>query len=178
MKIVLLVSLGLAIGGLSGMLGIGGGVLLLPALVWLFDLKQPQAAGITLAVLAVPVTMPSVWQYYRMEVIRGEHLLMAAWIVGAFAVGGFLGATLHEHVPDSLLRVGFGLIMIYVAVRFILGSNHEVASAAAGVGAMALALLGYFGLRALGRRHLARPDLGQHIREAEKQGRGDIEYHI
>ena len=60
MKYLLFLTLGLTIGGLSGMLGIGGGVLLLPALIWLFDLKQAQAAGITLAVLAVPVTLPGV----------------------------------------------------------------------------------------------------------------------
>jgi hypothetical protein len=140
MKILLLVTLGLTIGVLSGTLGIGGGVLLLPALMWLFDLKQGQAAGITLAVLSVPVTLPGVWRYYDYGVIQGEHLRMAAWIAGAFAVGTFLGASVHNHLPAPLLRVGFGLLMIYVAVRLIMQSSPEVAITAAGVSALTVAL--------------------------------------
>jgi uncharacterized membrane protein YfcA len=175
---VLFLALGLAVGVVSGMIGIGGGVLLIPALVWFFDLKQSQAAGITLAVLAVPVTLPAVWQYHQQKLISGEHLAMAAWIAAAFAVGTFLGASVHAYLPTSVLRVGFGMVLIYVAFRFILGANHEVAIAAWALLANAAALALYLGLRALGRRHLSRPDLAKYIADAEKQGLGEIEYHI
>lgn len=178
MKYVLFLALGLTVGGISGLLGIGGGVLLLPALIWLFDLKQAQAAGVTLAVLSVPVTLPGAWQYYNEKLIRAEHLRMAVWIAVAFAVGTFLGAKLQSHVPASVLRVAFGLLMIYVAIRMILNSSSEVAIAAAGVGTMAVALLAYFGLRALGRHHGSKPELGEKVRDAQRQGRGEIEYHI
>ena len=178
MKVVLLLGLGLTIGGLSGLLGIGGGVLLLPSLVWFFGMKHSEAAGITLAVLAVPVALPSVWRYYQERMINGDHLLMAAWIAVAFAVGGYLGASARVHVPDSPLRVGLGLVMIYVAVRFMVQAESTVAAAAAGGAAMMVALLAYFGLRVLGRRHLSRPNLGPYIQAAKQQGRGEIEYHI
>ncbi len=175
---VLLLVLGLMIGTLSGMLGIGGGVLLLPALVLLCDLKQSQAAGITLAVLAVPVTLPGVWQYHQQELIRSEHLRMAAWIAAAFAIGTFLGAGVHEHIPVAALRIGFGMVMIFVALRFILGSDHDVAVAAWGLLGVCAALAGYLGLRAMGRRYLSRPELGKFIEDAEKHELGEVEYHI
>ena len=178
MKILPCFALGLVIGSLSGTLGIGGGVLLLPALVWLFGLKQPEAAGVTLAVLAVPVTLPGVLQYYRLDVIRSEHLQMAAWIAVAFAVGAYVGAGSHRYLPAAALRVGFGLLMVYVGVRLIVSASSEAANAAAGLTTAALALLAYLGLRALGRKHLSPPRLSDQIRAAQQQGRGDIEYHI
>jgi uncharacterized membrane protein YfcA len=175
---VYFLALGLAVGAVSGMIGIGGGVLLIPALVWFFDLKQSQAAGITLAVLAVPVTLPAVWQYHQQKLIGGEHLVMAAWIAAAFAVGTFLGARVHNYLPMSALRVGFGMVLIYVAFRFILGANREVAVAAWALLGDAVALAGYLGLRALGRRYLSRPELAKYIADAEKHGMGEVEYHI
>jgi hypothetical protein len=178
MQLLLFLALGLIIGGISGMLGIGGGVLLLPALIWLFGLEPRQAAGVTLAVLAVPVTLPGAWQYYEGRLIRSEHLRMALWIAIAFGVGTYLGARVQGYVPAAVLRVSFGLLMIYVAVRLILNSSSDVAVAAAGLSSMAVALTVYFGLKVLGRRHMLRPDLGAQIRAAQEQGRGDIEYHI
>jgi uncharacterized membrane protein YfcA len=173
-----LLALGLAIGAASGLIGIGGGVLLVPALVWFFDLKQSQAAGITLAVLAVPVTLPAVWQYHQQALISTEHLRMAAWIAGAFAIGTFLGANLHAYLPATALRIGFGMVLIYVAFRFILGANREVAVAAWALLGDAIALATYVGLRAVGRRYLARPDLVKYIAAAEQHGMGEVEYHI
>jgi uncharacterized membrane protein YfcA len=179
MKVFLLyLALGGAVGCVSGMLGIGGGVLLMPALVWLFDFDQRVAAGITLAILAVPVTLPGVWQYYSQDVLGRRELEVAGCVAVAFAVGTYGGAGLQAYVPLAALRWGFGLLMIYVALRFILASNSEVARTAAGLTAAALAWLTYLGLRALGRRHLPPPGLGAHIRATPEQGYGETDYHI
>ena len=67
MKIVLYLSIGLAIGTASGALGIGGGVLLVPALIWLCGMDPQHAAGTTLAVLVVPVVLPAVITYARAD---------------------------------------------------------------------------------------------------------------
>jgi uncharacterized membrane protein YfcA len=179
MKMILLfLMIGLSIGGVSGTLGIGGGVLLVPALTLLLGFEQRQAAGTTLAVLAVPVALPAVWKYYELGLLKPDHLKAAAWIAGAFVVGSYSAASVVSHVPVSLLRLGFGLMLIYIAAHFLLASDSEVANAAFGLLAVIAAWLAYLGLRLLGRRHTARPSLGQKIREMQEGGWGDSDYHI
>lgn len=177
MTILLYVAIGLSIGVVSGAVGIGGGVLLVPALIWLCGKNPREAAGTSLAILIPPIGLPAAWKYYT----EGHlDLEMVLWIAGSFAVGGYLGAviTLKQFFPDSVLRLSFGLLMIYVALRFIVNSNSETANAAAGLIAALFAWLGYLGLRMLGRRHLTKPDLGVQIRTKREQGHGDIDYHI
>jgi uncharacterized membrane protein YfcA len=176
MDILLYVSIGLAVGVISGTLGIGGGVLMLPALVWI-GLMPSKAAGTTLAVLVVPVVLPAAWEYYN----KGNvDLKAAAWIAIAFAIGGYGGAVLrHQHVlPEGFLRLSFGLIMVYIAFTLITASDSEVAKAAAGLTATLAAWLAYFGLRVLGRRALTRPNLHEQIRRMDEQDRGDADYYI
>jgi uncharacterized membrane protein YfcA len=175
MTTLLYLSVGLSIGVISGTLGIGGGVLLVPVLMWVFKFTQPEAAGTSLAVLVFPVLVLPAWKYYA----RGQvHLEAAVWIAGAVAVGSYAGALVVPYLPLPALRVFFGLIMIYVATRFLLASDAEAANAALGLGATAAAWVAYLGLRLLGRRHLRRPDLGQEIRRAEGQGGHDPDYYI
>jgi uncharacterized membrane protein YfcA len=177
MSIILCLGIGLAIGMVSGALGIGGGVLLVPALIWLGNLDPRTAAGTTLAVLVVPVVLPAAWEYYANGYL---HVKAAAWIAVAFAVGGFIGARLavQHYLPESELRLVFGLMMIYIAVRFLMASSSEAARALVGLLAVTVAWVAYLGLRALGRRHRQRPDLGEQIRLTQQQGLGDPEYHI
>jgi uncharacterized membrane protein YfcA len=177
MKIALYLLIGVSIGGTSGALGIGGGVLLVPALIWLCGFEPRTAAGTTLAVLVVPVVLPAVWKYHQARLIDLEAAL---WIAGAFAVGGYLGASLvvHHVLPDYSLRLAFGLMMMYIATRFIVASNSEVANAAAAVAAVALGWVSYLGLRVLGRRNLKRPEFSDRIKELNERGASDLDYHI
>jgi uncharacterized membrane protein YfcA len=177
-NIVYCLLLGFAIGGISGLLGIGGGVLLVPALMWLFGFRQSEAAGISLAILVLPIGLPAVWKYYTDGHLRVDHLEAAAWIAVAFAAGTYAGAALVGSIPLSALRLGFGLMMVYIAVRFILASDSEAANAGVGLVAVAFAWLGYYGLRLVGRKHLARPDLGEQIRAMKEQGWGENDYYI
>jgi hypothetical protein len=85
---------------------------------------------------------------------------------------------LANSIPVFYFRLGFGLLMIWVAVRFMLASDSEAAAAFAGVTACVLAWIAFLGLRALGRRHIPAPHLGKHIEAMHKQGGGDIDYHI
>src|SRR5262245_13871338 len=177
MIILLLLLVGLGIGVISATLGIGGGVLLVPVLTWMFDYDYKQAAGITLAVLAVPVALPAVWQYYARDVIRNEHLVTAGWIALGFAVGGLGGAWLVHHLDVALLRMLFGLVLIYIAVRFLAASDQEFAAAVIGLVAVTVAWLGYVGLRLLGRR-ARRPALGDAIRAVTAPGPDVGDYYI
>ena len=175
MNILFYILIGLTVGSISGALGIGGGVLLVPALIWLCGFEQSKAAGTSLAVLVPPIGLPAAWKYH---VEKRIDLDAAIWIAVAFAIGAYLGASAVHYLPARMLRLSFGLMMMYIAMRFLISSDSEVANAEAGLVAFALAWLSYLGLRALGRRHLARPDLGEQIRTARQQGRGGIDYHI
>ena len=177
MDILLFLSIGLAVGLVSGSVGIGGGILMVPALMWLCDFKPGKAAGTTLAVLVVPALLPAAWEYY----IRGNVDVKAAlFIAMAFAVGAYAGAVLRHKpfMPEELLRLCLGLIMMYVAFNLIVMSDSQAAKAAAGVIATAAAWLVFLGLRSLGKRSLARPKLQEEIRRMDEQGHGDPDYYI
>jgi len=178
MSILFLVLTGLGIGVISGTLGIGGGVLLVPLLMWVFDYEQKEAAGITLAVLAVPVVLPAVWQYYVRDVIRTEHLITAGWIAAGFAVGGLAGGYLIKELPLESLRFLFGLMLIWIAVRFLMVSDSEVARALTGLGGVAVGWLAYVGLRALGRKYPAKPDFAETMRALPSADAGSSDYSI
>jgi uncharacterized membrane protein YfcA len=178
MKYLAYLIVGLLVGGMSGMLGIGGGVLMVPVLIWLFSFEQRQAQGITLAVLALPVVLPGVWEYYTQELISKKDLAVAACIAVAFAIGTYTGASLQTLISVSVLRLLFGLLMLYIAVRFVVNSHSEATSAAAGLLTVVLAWVAYLGLRALGRRSLAPPELGTAIRGAHEPSCGQIDYFI
>jgi uncharacterized protein len=177
MDILLYLGIGLVVGVISGVLGIGGGVLMLPALWWFCDLSPRQAAGTTLAVLVVPVVLPAAYEYYS----KGHTDVRAAlWIALAFAVGGYAGALLRNYhwLPEDGLRLAFGLIMIYIAFTVILSSDSAAAQAAAGITATVLAWLAFMGLRILGRRALARPKLQEQIQRMDEHGHGHPDYYI
>src|SRR5215813_12916703 len=92
MKLLLLAILGLGIGCIGGMVGIGGGVLLIPALTELFQVEPRKAAGMTLAAMVPPVTLPGAWRYYNQGFLSTTDLGLAACIAVTFALGAFLGA--------------------------------------------------------------------------------------
>ncbi len=175
MRILIYIALGLTVGCVSGLLGIGGGVLLVPALIWLCGFTYPRAAGTSLAILVPPIGLPAALKAFRDERV---DVIAAVWIAASFAVGAYGGAALIQHMPIEYLRRALGLLMLYIAVRFIVDSHAETANAAAGLVAVGVGLLGYWGLRLVGRRYRPRPSLRKEIRAAEQEGRGNIEYHI
>jgi len=181
MRIFLYILIGLGIGSVSGTLGIGGGVLLIPALIWVFEYDYPRAAGTSLAILSMPIAfVPAVWNYFQREVIGWEDLKVAFWIAGALAIGTYLGSLAVGYLLEyrAALQIGFGLMLIYVGTRFLSQSNSEVAAALMGLTSAGLAWLAYFALRALGRKHLPRPDLGEEIVKARAYHKDELDYMI
>jgi uncharacterized membrane protein YfcA len=174
MKIVALLLVGLAVGGVSGMFGIGGGILLVPILVWFFGFDYSRAAGTTLAMLSMPIALPAAWKYFAN---RRMDLEAAVCIAAAFAVGGYFGAAAVPHVPERFLRFCFGLLMIYLGGRFLVSSNTEAAQMAAGLTALVLGWGSYWLLRTAGRR-LAPPSLAAELRRAQELSRGEPDYSI
>jgi len=111
-------ALGLVGGILSGLLGIGGGIVVIPALVYIFGLSQHQSQGTTLAMMIPPIGLLAAIQYYKAGYI---NIPMAAWIALGFVVGGGIGAILVQPIPDSLLRRIFGFFMLLIAIKMIIG---------------------------------------------------------
>ncbi len=111
-------ALGLAGGILSGLLGIGGGIVVVPALVYIFGLSQHQSQGTTLAMMIPPIGLLAAIQYYRAGYV---NIPMAAWIALGFIVGGGIGAILVQPIPDVLLRRIFGFFMLLAALKMIIG---------------------------------------------------------
>jgi uncharacterized membrane protein YfcA len=174
MRILLYLAIGASIGTISGALGIGGGVILIPALMWLCGFDYAKATGTSLAVLVPPIGLLAAWKSWMHDRV---DLQAAILIALAFAIGAYAGAAIVPYIHPNVLKFIFGLLLLYVAMRFIIGSDSDAISAAAGLAAMLVAFLGHLGLRALGRRHLTVPHLGDHIRAARNR-RDETDYHI
>jgi uncharacterized membrane protein YfcA len=108
-SIILLILVGLAAGIASGLFGIGGGVLIVPGLVFLLGFSQHTATGTSLAILLPPVGIAAVLEYYR----HGSVDLRAAFIAAAaLLVGAWFGAVLANHLKDEYLRLAFGIFVV------------------------------------------------------------------
>src|SRR5437016_890906 len=105
-----LMLLGMAVGVLSGLLGIGGGVLIVPALVLLFHFSQPEAVGTSLAMLLPPIGIFAVLAYYRAGYI---HPRAATLLAVGFALGAWGGAHLVRYIPERKLQLIFVFFMLY-----------------------------------------------------------------
>ena len=116
MEILLLLGLGLAVGVISGLIGIGGGVLLVPALIYLLGYSQLEAQGTTLALLVPPIGILGVWTYYQ----RGYVDIKAAGLIClGFVLGGLLGAKFAIALSPTLLKRVFGLATLGISVRML-----------------------------------------------------------
>jgi uncharacterized membrane protein YfcA len=109
--------LGLLAGILSGLLGIGGGILIVPALIFVFGLTQHQAQGTTLALMVPPIGLLAAWTYYKQGNV---NLGIAALICMGFFFGGLLGARLAGVISGVLLKRLFGVALLITAIKMIL----------------------------------------------------------
>jgi uncharacterized membrane protein YfcA len=115
--ILLLTLIGLAAGMLSGLVGIGGGVVIVPALVFLLGLSQYQAQGTSLFMLSLPVLLLAVMNYWRSGNVNWRFGLV---IASTFVVGAFFGSKLALRLPEAWVKLIFGLLMAYVSFQLIL----------------------------------------------------------
>jgi hypothetical protein len=118
MNIVLCLLLGLVAGVLSGILGIGGGIIIIPAMVFLFGMSQHTAQGTTLALMVPPIGLLAAWAYYKQGFV---DLKMAGFICLGFFIGGLLGAEFAVEIPEPILKKIFGAVLLSVSLKMILG---------------------------------------------------------
>ena len=122
-SVFLFVAIGLITGITSGLFGIGGGLLLIPALIYLAGYTQHEATGISLAILLPPVGLGAVIEYYR----HGNVDLKVAFIIAAAVfVGGWVGALLANQIAGPYLRLAFAFFVVCMGLYLLYGAMRRL----------------------------------------------------
>lgn len=120
---VLYIVIGLAAGVLSGIFGIGGGVVIVPALIYLGGFTQHRATGTSLAVLLPPIGIGAMWEYYRHDNV---NMPAAMVIAAAVFAGGWLGAMVANRVSGPYLRLAFSIFVISLGLNLLFGAFRRL----------------------------------------------------
>lgn len=110
--------LGIAIGVVSGLIGIGGGAFLIPALIFFYGMSEKRAQGTSLATLLAPIGIFAFWEYYKDGHVDGKLSILIAL---GFAAGGWLGGLWAQHLSDTVLRRAFAALLIALGLRLAFG---------------------------------------------------------
>ncbi|MBU2540892.1 MAG: TSUP family transporter [Candidatus Omnitrophica bacterium] len=116
-SILLYILIGLFAGAISGLIGIGGGIVIVPALIYLFRFSQHAAQGTTLAMLIPPIGILAALTYYKQGHV---NLPVAGFICLGFVIGGFLGAKFAVGFSEPVLRKIFGACLLVIASYMII----------------------------------------------------------
>ncbi len=114
--IIILIVIGLAAGMLSGLVGIGGGLIIVPALVFFLGLSQKMAQGTSLGILLLPIGLLAVFQYYK----AGYIDIKIVWLVAlGFLAGGFFGSKIALSLPQDTVKKIFAIVLVIIAVKML-----------------------------------------------------------
>ena len=120
---LILLLIGIISGIMSGFFGIGGGVIIVPALVYLIGFTQHKATGTSLAVLLPPVGLAAVVVYYR----RGNVDLRVALVVAiGLLIGAWVGAHFANKISGPSLRLAFGIFVVLVGLHIVYGAARRL----------------------------------------------------
>ena len=114
--ILILIVIGLLAGALGGFVGIGGGLIIVPALVFFLGMTQFQAQGTSLAMMLPPIGILAVLNYAKTDNVNWKYALILA---GAFIIGGYFGSKLSLSLSPNAVRKAFGVLMILAAIKLI-----------------------------------------------------------
>ena len=113
---IILIVIGLLAGILSGLVGVGGGILMIPLLIMFLGLTQHEAQGTALFAMLPPIGILAAMNYYKEGFVKWEY---AAVIALTFVVGGYFGSKLAISLPEQTVRKVFGVIMLIGAIKLI-----------------------------------------------------------
>ncbi len=117
-EILILVAIGLSAGLIAGALGVGGAIVIVPALVYFFHMSQHTAQGTSLAILLFPVGILAFLNYYKHGFV---NFRVAIIVMLAFIVGGYFGSLLSVNLPARTLKIFFGALMLLAGIKMIWG---------------------------------------------------------
>lgn len=115
-----LLILGLAAGIISSMVGIGGGVVIVPALVFIFSISQKTAQGTSLAMLLPPIGILGVMNYYKHGYVDFK---IAIILCIAFVAGSYFGSIFSVKLPDIILKRVFGGFLLLIAIKYLFSNK-------------------------------------------------------
>ena len=120
--IIILIIIGFATGVLGGMVGVGGGVILVPALVFILGFSQLDAQGTSLALIMFPVGLLAVIQYYKQGHVDFNIVFLLA--IG-FVIGSFFGSKISLSIPQQTVKRIFAILMLVIAVKMLFFDNKQ-----------------------------------------------------
>ncbi|MEO8567987.1 MAG: sulfite exporter TauE/SafE family protein [Ginsengibacter sp.] len=114
--IIILLIIGFAAGILGGLVGVGGGIIIVPALIYFLSFTQKEAQGTSLGILLLPIGILGVWQYYK----AGYVDMRIVWLVAAgFLAGSYFGSKIALALSQETVKKVFAIIMIAVAFKML-----------------------------------------------------------
>ena len=114
---IILILIGLVAGALSGFVGVGGGIIIVPALVYLLGLSQFEAQGTSLLLMLPPIGILAAMNYYQSGAVNWKY---ASVIALTFVVGGYFGSKITLKLDETLVKLIFGILMLLVAIKMII----------------------------------------------------------
>jgi uncharacterized protein len=123
--IIILVIIGLMAGVFGGMFGVGGAIIMIPALVYFLGVDQHMAQGTSVAIMLPPIGLFAAYNYYKAGQV---NIWYAVIIAIAFMAGGYFGSMIALKIPENLMKKIFGILLIIVALRMIFSKQAGVAN--------------------------------------------------
>jgi uncharacterized protein len=123
--VLTLLFIGLIAGVLSGMIGIGGGIVIVPSLVYFLGLTQHQSQGTSLLMMLPPIGVLAAINYYRSSHMQQDpkYLLFALLLATSFLLGGYLGSKISINIDRITLQKVFGLVLLFISVKMLFFSK-------------------------------------------------------
>jgi uncharacterized protein len=123
--IVTLLFIGLVAGVLSGMIGIGGGIVIVPSLVYFLGLTQHQSQGTSLLMMLPPIGVLAAINYYKSAHMQQDfkYVIFAAILASSFLVGGWIGSKASVNIDKVTLQKVFGIVLFFLAFKLVFFSK-------------------------------------------------------
>jgi uncharacterized membrane protein YfcA len=114
--ILILIIIGILAGIFGGLFGVGGAIIMIPALVYFLGVDQQTAQGTSVAIMLPPIGLLAAYNYYKAGFV---NIWYAVIIAAAFLVGGYFGSKIALYLPENVMKKIFGILLILIAVKMI-----------------------------------------------------------
>lgn len=119
--VLILVLIGLAAGMLSGLVGVGGGIIIVPALIYFLGFSQKMAQGTSLGILLLPVGILAVSQFYKQGYVDVRSVFIVAV---AFLAGGYFGSKIALSLSQETVKKVFAVLMLVISIKMLFLDKH------------------------------------------------------
>ena len=118
--LIVLILIGIVAGMMSGFVGIGGGVIIVPSLIYILGLSQFEAQGTSLLLMLPPIGILAFMNYYKSGNVTNINILYGSIIAVTFIIGGYFGSKLSLRLNENVVKLIFGCVLAFVAFKMIL----------------------------------------------------------